>query len=157
MSSLPTTEPGRLSGHAFRVATETNLHQSYGKAISGHVEHVERARLWYLLYICDHHGSIAYGRPPVFQEDIAITYHETFLQVPGTTQADWRLQSQVAIFRILGRMFQRFGADSDKALSEADITALHIFNNEFDNWRVKWEPHLGKIRCCFQLAIVQWH
>jgi hypothetical protein len=135
---------GKLSGHAVRIATELNLHQSFAKAIRGQTEHVERARLWYLLYVCDHHFSIAYGRPPVIQEDMAITCHETFLQVPGITQADWRLQSQVANFRILSRMYQQFGADPDKALSEADFTALRAFNVELDSWRTKWEPRLGK-------------
>ncbi|KIW09633.1 hypothetical protein, variant 2 [Verruconis gallopava] len=133
----------KLSGHAVRIATELNLHQSFSKAIRGQAEHVERARLWYLLYVCDHHFSIAYGRPPVIQEDMAITCHETFLQVPGITQADWRLQSQVAIFRILSRMYRQFGADTDKALSEADFTALRAFNAEFDSWRTKWEPRLA--------------
>jgi hypothetical protein len=76
---------------------------------------------------------------------MAITCHETFLQVPGTTQADWRLQSQVALFLILSRMYQQFGADTDKALSEADFTALRAFNAEFDNWRTKWEPRLGEL------------
>jgi hypothetical protein len=139
---------GKLSGHAVRIATELNLHQSFAKAVQGQVEHVERARLWYLLYVCDHHFSIAYGRPPVIQEDIAISCHETFLQVPGITQADWRLQSQVAIFRILSRMYLQFGADTDKALSEADFTALRAFNAEFDNWRTKWEPRLGVCILC---------
>ena len=144
---------GKLSGHAVRVATELNLHQSFGKAIRGQAEHAERARLWYLLYVCDHHCSIAYGRPPVMQEDIAIACHETFLQIPGTTQADWRLQSQVAMFRILSRMYQQFGADSDKALSEADFTALHALNNELDSGRQKWEPRLG-VSCCSLLIVI---
>lgn len=41
----------KLSGYAVRIATERNLHQSYRKAIQGSLEHKERARLWYLLYV----------------------------------------------------------------------------------------------------------
>jgi len=104
---------------------------------------VERARLWYLLYVCDHHFSIAYGRPPVIQEDLGISCHENFLQVPGITQSDWRLQSQVAVFRIMSRMCLHFGPDGDKALSEADFDAARAFNNDLDTWRTKWEPRLG--------------
>jgi Fungal specific transcription factor domain len=59
----------KLSGHAVRIATELNLHRSFSKALKGEPGHVEAARLWYLLYVCDHHFSIAYGRPPVIHED----------------------------------------------------------------------------------------
>jgi hypothetical protein len=41
----------KLSGYAVRIATERNLHQFYRKAIQGSPEHVEQARLWYLLYV----------------------------------------------------------------------------------------------------------
>ncbi|KAG8419424.1 hypothetical protein J3458_004291 [Metarhizium acridum] len=54
----------KLSGLAVRIATELNLHQFCAMAIGDRPEYVEEARLWYLLYVCDHHFSIAYGRPP---------------------------------------------------------------------------------------------
>ncbi|THC87703.1 hypothetical protein EYZ11_012851 [Aspergillus tanneri] len=41
----------KLSGYAVRIATERNLHQSYRKATQGSPEHIEQARLWYLLYV----------------------------------------------------------------------------------------------------------
>jgi hypothetical protein len=41
----------KLSGYAVRIATERNLHQFYRKAIQGSPEHLEQARLWYLLYV----------------------------------------------------------------------------------------------------------
>jgi len=134
---------GKLSGHAVRIATELNLHQSFSKAIRGHGDHIERARLWYFLYVCDHHFSIAYGRPPVIHEDATISCHETFLQVRGITQADWRLHSQIAIFRILSRIYLNFGSDSEKPLSEDDFDAIRGFNADLDAWRTKWEPRLG--------------
>lgn len=52
----------KLSGHAIRIATELKIHQSFAKALEGDREHFLRARLWYMLYVCDHHFSIAYGR-----------------------------------------------------------------------------------------------
>lgn len=42
----------KLSGYAVRIATERNLHQFYRKAVQGSLEHIEQARLWYLLYVC---------------------------------------------------------------------------------------------------------
>jgi len=127
-----------------RIATELNLHQSYSKAIRGQVEHVERARLWYFLYVCDHHFSIAYGRPPVIHEDTTISCHETFLQIPGISQADWRLHSQIAIFRILTRIYLRFGSDSEKPLNEEDFDIIQSFSADLDAWSAKWEPILGE-------------
>ncbi|KAE9993544.1 hypothetical protein EG327_004555 [Venturia inaequalis] len=151
----------KLSGHAVRIATELNLHQSFAKAVRGQVEHIERARLWYLLYVCDHHFSIAYGRPPVIQEDLGISCHENFLQVPGITQSDWRLQSQVAVFRIMSRMYLHFGPDGDKALSEADFNAARAFNNDLDTWRTKWEPRLAPNKYVASYpsrgTILHWH
>lgn len=48
------TNPGevswKLSGHAIRIATELNIHQSFFKALEGDHEHFLRARLWYMLY-----------------------------------------------------------------------------------------------------------
>lgn len=41
----------KLSGYAVRIATERNLHQFYRKAVAGSPEHIEQARLWYLLYV----------------------------------------------------------------------------------------------------------
>jgi len=134
----------KLSGHAVRIATELNLHTSFSRAMRGSLEHVERARLWYFLYICDHHFSIAYGRPPVIGEDASISYHERFLELPGITQADSRLHSQVGVFIILSRIYDTFGPDSGKELSEEDLLSLRKYNYDLDNWRVRWESQLGK-------------
>ena len=110
----------------------------------GSEREVERARLWYLLYVCDHHFSIAYGRPPVTHENEAITHHESFLRLPGITQADYRLQSQVGVFLILSRIFHTFGTDSARTLTEGDFNSVEKYNNDLDLWAEHWEPLLGK-------------
>ncbi|KAL3417232.1 major facilitator superfamily transporter [Phlyctema vagabunda] len=133
----------KLSGHAVRIATELNLHQSYSRALRGSREHFEGTRLWYLLYVCDHHFSIAYGRPPVIHEDEAIVNHEKFLELPGTSQADFRLHSQVSLFIILTGIYNTFGPDVEKMLSEEDLTRLRHFNVALDTWRIKWESSLA--------------
>lgn len=134
----------KLSGHAVRIATELNLHQSFNKALRGDRDEIEKARLWYLLYVCDHHFSIAYGRPPVIEEDASIACHELFLQLPGITNADTRLHSQIGCFRILSKIFTTFGGDSTKELSHQDFLHLAAFNNDLNNWRITWGPRLGK-------------
>jgi hypothetical protein len=115
----------------------------------GSRDHLEGARLWYLLYVCDHHFSIAYGRPPVIQDDLSIVFHEKFLELPGTTQADLRLHSQIGIFIILTQIYNAFGPDIEQRLEENDLGRLRQWNFEIDNWRVRWEPQLGGL---FQLS-----
>ena len=126
-----------------RIATELNLHRSYARAIKGSSEHFEGARLWYLLYVCDHHFSIAYGRPPVIQDDASIIFHEEFLKLPGITQADFRLHSQVGLFIILTQIYNAFGPDIEQQLDEQELDQLRRWNIEIDRWRVRWEPQLG--------------
>ncbi|KKK24964.1 hypothetical protein ARAM_003299 [Aspergillus rambellii] len=111
----------KLSGHAVRIATELGLHQSYQKMIRGHGDQYERAQLWYLLYVCDHHFSIAYGRPPVIHEDLAIKNYETFLQ------------SALVAYRM-------FGSDTEQALTEEDFGQLRVYNVAVDQWRLLWQP-----------------
>ncbi len=134
---------GKLSGHAVRIATELNLHQSYSRAIKGSSEHLEGARLWYFLYVCDHHFSIAYGRPPVIHYDAAIAGRDKFLQLPGIVQADLRLHSQVAIFVILTDVYNTFGPDVEQTLTDDDLNKLRQFNTLFEGWRLKWTGPLG--------------
>ncbi|KAL2863660.1 putative C6 transcription factor [Aspergillus lucknowensis] len=130
----------KLSGHAVRIATELGLHQSYQKMIRGHSDQYERAQLWYLLYVCDHHFSIAYGRPPVIHEDLAIKNYETFLQSPMVVPGDIRLIAQVALFMILTEAYRMFGSDTEQALTEEDFGQLRVYNVAIDQWRLLWQP-----------------
>ncbi|KAL4781855.1 hypothetical protein BJX76DRAFT_334326 [Aspergillus varians] len=130
----------KLSGHAVRIATELGLHQSYQKMIRGHNDQYERAQLWYLLYVCDHHFSIAYGRPPVIHEDLAIKNYETFLQSPMVVPGDIRLLAQVALFMILTEAYRMFGSDTEQALTEEDFGQLRVYNVAIDQWRLLWQP-----------------
>ncbi|KAK8166541.1 hypothetical protein IWX90DRAFT_216304 [Phyllosticta citrichinensis] len=132
----------KLSGHAVRMATEMHLHTAFSKALSGSPEAIERARLWYLLYVCDHHFSLAYNWPPVIHEDESVVNNDKFLSLPGTTMADLRLHSQVDVFAILSRVFAKFGHDCDRPLAETDMPVLRQFGADLDMWSNKWEPKL---------------
>ncbi|EEY20207.1 conserved hypothetical protein [Verticillium alfalfae VaMs.102] len=132
----------KLSGLAVRIATELNLHQFCAKALRDEPDHVEKARLWYFLYVCDHHFSIAYGRPPVIPEDVTISRHESFLQLPGIRQADFRLHSQVAIFVILSRAYHTFGPDRSRLVANDEFEALRRYESDMGHWRRMWEPRL---------------
>ncbi|KAJ5692850.1 hypothetical protein N7462_002273 [Penicillium macrosclerotiorum] len=130
----------KLSGHAVRIATEIGLHQSYQRLTRGHTDQYARAQLWYLLYVCDHHFSIAYGRPPVIHEDVAIRNYEAFLELPMVVPGDIRLLAQVALFMILTEAYRMFGSDTEQALTEEDFGQLRVYNVAVDQWRLLWQP-----------------
>jgi hypothetical protein len=134
----------KLSGHAVRIATEMGLHQSYQRLTRGHTDQYERAQLWYLLYVCDHHFSIAYGRPPVIHEDVVIRNYETFLALPMVVPGDIRLLAQVALFMILTEAYRMFGSDTEQALTDEDFGQLRVYNVAVDQWRLLWQPRSGE-------------
>lgn len=133
----------KLSGHAVRIATEMGLHQSYQRLTRGNTDQYERAQLWYLLYVCDHHFSIAYGRPPVIHEDVAIRNYETFLEFPMVVAGDIRLLAQVALFMILTEAYRTFGSDTEQSMTEEDFGQLRVYNVAVDQWRLLWQPRSG--------------
>ena len=123
----------KLSGHAVRIATELNVHQSFRKALMStpvgskltesermkreqeRKFHYERVRLWYLLYVCDHHFSIAYGRPPVIcysqHEAIRDEGYERYLTSDLCKEGDFRVVSQMALFVVLERIYEYFAGE----------------------------------------------
>lgn len=136
----------KLSGHAIRVATELDVHNAFFKALEGDREAFLRARLWYMLYVCDHHFSIAYGRPPMISESLQIREHEQFLKLPFADALDYRILSQVALFQIMTRIHDTFAEmrlpqhDNARAvLSSQHFPCMRHFNLEIDQWRVKWQ------------------
>ncbi|EED14042.1 fungal specific transcription factor, putative [Talaromyces stipitatus ATCC 10500] len=132
----------KLSGYAVRIATERNLHQCYRKAIQGSPEHREQTQLWYILYILEHHFSIAYGRPPIIHEDTCITNHEIFLNHPSSGQRDIRVHSQVALFIVLTRIYHAFGPDVDVEVLEHELPRIEEFDKDLENWRRVWRPRI---------------
>lgn len=143
----------KLSGHCVRMATELNLHQAFHKAMysstltSADREHAfERARLWYLLYVLDHHFSIAYGRPPVTAELQAIKEYDVFLKAPECTPSDRRVLSQVTLFIILSKAYNVFGLEAERLMEGDDVTLLtHLrFIEDLDRWRYQFRHALDR-------------
>ncbi|KAJ6130867.1 hypothetical protein N7512_003647 [Penicillium capsulatum] len=96
-------------------------------------------------YVCDHHFSIAYGRPPMISESLQIREHETFLELPLADALDFRILSQVNLFQILTRVHDCFAErrlphqDTSRALlSERNFPQMRSFNLEIDQWRILW-------------------
>ena len=79
----------------------------------------------------------------MIQEDLSITNHEKFLTLPGVSQADIRLHSQVSVFIILTRVYNTFGPNIEQMVAEEDLIRLRHFNVALDAWRLKWEGQLA--------------
>ncbi|KIV90134.1 hypothetical protein PV10_07475 [Exophiala mesophila] len=141
----------KLSGHCVRMATELNLHQAFYKAMHStkaepaeRESAFERARLWYLLYVLDHHFSIAYGRPPVTAEMQAIKEYDVFLNAPECTPSDRRVLSQVTLFIILSRAYNHFGLEAERLMEGDDVSLLthQRFIEDLDRWRYQFRHAL---------------
>jgi hypothetical protein len=145
----------KLSGLAVRIATELNIHQHCARALRGETAHSEEARLWYLLYVCDHHFSIAYGRPPVIAEDVTLVNHEGFLSLPAAKSADVRLHSQVSIFIILSRAYRTFGLDRSRVVANDEFDSIGRYDSELGQWKQTWEARLGALGT--SCAVVRQH
>lgn len=137
----------KLSGLCIRMATELNLHHAFYEAfytpdISDdlHRESLEKARLWYLLFVLDHQSSIAYGRPPVMAELRPIKDFEVLLNSPWCTPADQALVAQVTGLVILSKAFQTFGLEPKRTMGGDDASVLNHFRFTEDArmWKQRW-------------------
>ncbi|CAK7208875.1 hypothetical protein SCUCBS95973_000261 [Sporothrix curviconia] len=153
-----------LVGAAVRMATELQLYRSFRRALAGKEQtssgasnsnsgdsrlHYLRTRLWYLVYVCDHHFSVVYGRPPLTREDESIRDARRFTTGPHATEDDARLVSQVLRWSLLTNIFDTFGVDVTRALTDDEVPHLRRFGLALDSLRAEWvdrfrpNPHVG--------------
>ena len=133
-----------LSGYAIRRAAESNLHNSYTRAIEEQNEDAaDGARLWYILNICDQHLATLYGRPAILQGDPSMQEWQSFLDSPIATYEDKRLTSQVALLCILGSIRELFGPDKGQPIPRAYLHQISQFAKQLDNWIRHWGSAIG--------------
>lgn len=125
-------------GAAVRISTEIQLHRSIFKALQGDRKHYLRTRLYYLVYVCDHHFSVAYGRPPMTREDDAIRAASQFLETENAVEDDARLVSQVYFWSVGGDIYDTFGVDVERPLDLRMIEPLRRYGIRLDNIRADW-------------------
>jgi hypothetical protein len=125
-------------GAAVRISTEIQLHRSIFKALAGDRTHYERARLYYLVWVCDHHFSIAYGRPPMTRHDDAIRAASQFLETENAVEDDARLISQVQFWAVGGNIYESFGVDVERPLDLQSIEPLRRHAIKLDKIRADW-------------------
>ncbi|RYP24496.1 hypothetical protein DL765_000516 [Monosporascus sp. GIB2] len=127
-----------LVSFAVRIAAELQLHRSFSKALQGDRESYLRARLYYLVYACDHHLSIPHGRPPITRECEAVRDVRKFLECRHATEDDARLVSQVLRWSVCTSIYDTFGADVDRPLSDVEVPQVRRFSIALDSLRAEW-------------------
>ncbi|CAK7233165.1 hypothetical protein SBRCBS47491_008516 [Sporothrix bragantina] len=142
-----------LVGAAVRMATELQLYRSFRRALTVDENdsqlHYLRTRLWYLVYVCDHHFSVVYGRPPLTREDESVRDARRFANGPHATEDDARLVSQVLRWSLCTNIFDTFGVDVAQALTDDEVPQLRRFGLALDGLRAEWvdrfrpNPHVG--------------
>ncbi|EUC49218.1 hypothetical protein COCMIDRAFT_85273 [Bipolaris oryzae ATCC 44560] len=135
-----------LSGCAIRRATEINLHQNYKLVIHKNSEDaMDCMRIWYILYICDHHLSVLYGRQSIIHEDASILEWEELLKSPVVTDSDRRMISQIALLIIMSNIRDLFGPDTGEPVPKAFVPQLASFGKRIDQWMGFWTTELMKL------------
>ncbi|KAF2638262.1 hypothetical protein P280DRAFT_491718 [Massarina eburnea CBS 473.64] len=135
-----------LSGYAIRRATEFSLSSNYHRVLaSGSEESMECMRIWYILYICDHHLSILYGRPSIVREDVSISGWEQLMNTPVFTESDKRMVSQMALLIIMSNVRELFGPDTGEPVPQAFAPQLTNFSRQIDQWMGYWTTQLLKL------------
>jgi hypothetical protein len=129
---------------AVRLATQLQLHRSIGSALKGDRRSYHETRLYYLVFVCDHHFSIAYGRPPMSRECDSIKAASQFLTTQYVSEDDFRLVSQLNIWCISGPVFETFGVDVNTAVSPQLVPKIRRFMIALDTWRADWNERFGR-------------
>lgn len=127
-----------LTGAAVRIASDLKLHHGIYRALNGDRNGYLQARLYYLVYVCDHHFSVAYGRPPMSRERLIVDSAARFLETELTTEDDTRLISQVKIWAITGQVFDTCGVDVDTPIPLQCVPQLRRYSIELDIWYADW-------------------
>ncbi|PPJ50789.1 hypothetical protein CBER1_06506 [Cercospora berteroae] len=133
-------------GAAVRISTEVQLHRSIFKALQGERSHYLRTRLYYLVFICDHHFSVAFGRPPMTRQDDSIRAILQFIETEHAVEDDLRLASQVQFWSVGSDIYQTFGVDVERPLDVSAIDPVRRYSISLDRIRADWTQRLHSNR-----------
>ncbi|KAF9892876.1 hypothetical protein FE257_000465 [Aspergillus nanangensis] len=132
-----------LAGTAVRIALEIKLNHGIYKALEGDRVAYMQTRLYYLVYVCDHHCSVLYGRPPMSRDCDSIKAAMRFLETENATEDDVRLVTQVKIWSISAAVFDTFGVDVDAPVPPHKLAQLRRFSISLDTWYADWSDRFG--------------
>lgn len=100
----------------------------------------EEARLYYLIYIADHQGSIPYRRPPMTrQHEVIRRAVEWLSNCPwATNRSDTRLVALVKMWEILHDSIDEIGSDLHAPLDELGLAFHARFHHHIETWFQTW-------------------
>lgn len=133
-----------LSGHAIRRAMGINLSANYHRVLADNSEDAaDCLRLWYLLYICDQHLSILYGRSTIIRRDeCSIQNWEKYLEKRVAVEQDRRMASQISLLVIMGNVREFFGKHTGETLPQSFTEHIITFDRQIDHWFPMWFQQL---------------
>lgn len=143
-----------LSGYAIRRASEFQFKQCYqviadSQRQSAKVdqqklqEAMVGIRVLYLLYICDHHLSILYGRSSIMRDNESyITGWEAYLSCPLAVNADRRIAGQICLMYLMNQIRETLGPeDTATPLPSSAIDDIVRFEANLDDWISRFSRH----------------
>ncbi|KJR88575.1 uncharacterized protein SPSK_07222 [Sporothrix schenckii 1099-18] len=134
-----------LAATSARIAIEMNLHRGVSKAkhtcfdkpMADRISCYVRTRLYLIVYVCDHHFSIAYGRAPMTREFTALIAPRAFHGMEhANTPDDFRLVAQVELWSVLSRVYDTFGVNTDMAIPAHQMSEFRRLGVALESWRI---------------------
>ncbi|KAL3706317.1 hypothetical protein TMatcc_007327, partial [Talaromyces marneffei ATCC 18224] len=139
--------PWALIGTAVRIASDLKLHHGIYRALKGDREGYLQARLYYLVYVCAHHFSVAYSRPSMSREKLIVDSAGHFLETEHATEHDTRLISQVKAWAITSHVFDMWRRCGDShTTSMPSTTPANVGNYPQKGVGMHW--NFAKLYLC---------
>lgn len=98
----------------------------------------DRTRLYFLVYLCDHHCSLSHGKPPLTRDFHSLKSPRDFLRTEFSLPSDLKLISQVELWSISNRVFDMFGADVDNCVTSQRIKEIPALSQAYERWYRDW-------------------
>lgn len=140
ISYISQTVSNHVPNHitAVRIAGSLSLHRCITKMPHTKYACYERTRLYYIVCLMDHHCSLAFGRPTMTSEWPSLRDPKSFLQSLHCRAVDFGLISQVELWSISRRVFERFGADVERKPGADIVASVTTFVDAYERWRKDW-------------------
>lgn len=128
---------------AVRIATKLDLHRCITKMPHTKRACYDRTRLYWLVYVCDHHCSLIHGRPPLTRDFQSLRRPRDFLRSYFTTPSDLTMISQVELWFMSSSVFDIFGADIECHVVAQRPDELARLSIAYGRWREEWHGMLS--------------
>ena len=122
---------------------ELNLHRCVTKMPHTKEACYERTRLYFIVYVCDHHSCLSHGRRPMTHEPRLLRTSRALLQSKFSTHpSDLTLIAHVELWSISAQVLDTFGADIENSLVSDKSAELDRLSGFYDRWHTGWSEIL---------------